>query len=205
MRKAVIPGFVTLAVLRLPSLMEPHWYTDEAGYLNVARQLLQGKILYLQTWNNKPPLMLWTIALDVKLFGSSEIALHVLTLISGAITMAAIVWAASRLYTPRRALVAGVIAGAILGLPIFDAELALPRSVLIAPLTWARAIILVHILRGDRTAAPRRMPWWPLGAGILMAAAIAYQQTSVAETSAFFLAMLLAPKVLCRDAFISLS
>ena len=110
MRKAAIPGLLVLAVLRLPSLMEPHWYTDEAGYLNVARQLLQGKILYLQTWNNKPPLMLWTFALDVKLFGTSEIALHVLTLITGAITVAAVVWAASRLYTPRRALIAGVIA-----------------------------------------------------------------------------------------------
>ena len=36
-----------LAILRLPSLMEPHWYTDEAGYVNVARSLLDGKILYL--------------------------------------------------------------------------------------------------------------------------------------------------------------
>jgi 4-amino-4-deoxy-L-arabinose transferase-like glycosyltransferase len=201
-RKAAIPGLVTLAILRLPSLMEPHWYTDEAGYLNVARQLLQGKILYLQTWNNKPPLMLWTFALDVKLFGTSEIALHVLTLITGAVTVAAVVWAASRLYTPRRALIAGVIAGVILGLPIVDAELALPESLLIAPLTWAGAIILVHILRGDRTEAPPRLPLWPLGAGVLMAAAIAYQQTAIAETSAFFFAMLLAPKLLRRDAFI---
>jgi len=203
-RRAAIPGLLVLAVLRLPSLMEPHWYTDEAGYLNVARQLLQGKILYLQTWNNKPPLMLWTIALDTKLFGTSEIALHVLTLISSAVTIAAIVWAASRLYTPRRALVAGVIAAVLLGLPIVDAELALPESLLIAPLTCAGAIILVQILRGDRSDAPRRFPWWPLGAGVLMAAAIAYQQTSVAETSAFFLAMLLAPKLLRRDAFVFL-
>ena len=87
MRKAAIPGLVTLVILRLPSLMEPHWYTDEAGYVNVARELLSGKILYSQTWNNKPPGMLWTIALEVKLFGSSEIGLHVLTLISGMITM----------------------------------------------------------------------------------------------------------------------
>src|ERR1700733_11840281 len=166
--------------------MEPHWYTDEGGYLNVARQLLQGKILYLQTWNNKPPLMLWTFALDVKLFGTSEIALHVLTLITGAVTIAAIVWAASRLYTPRRALVAGVIAGVILGLPIVDAELALPESLLIAPLSWAGAILLVHILRPDPTGTPGRVPRWPLAAGVLMAVAIAYQQTAVAETSAFF-------------------
>jgi 4-amino-4-deoxy-L-arabinose transferase-like glycosyltransferase len=203
-RKAAIPGLVTLAVLRLPSLMEPHWYTDEAGYVNVARELLSGKILYSQTWNNKPPLMLWTIALEVKLFGSSELGLHVLTLISGLATIAAIVWAASRLYTPRRALVAGVIAAVILGLPIVDAELALPESLLIAPLSWAGAIVLVRVLRGDSTDGPPRIPLWPLAAGVLMAAAIAYQQTAVAETSAFFFAMLLAPRLLRRDAFIFL-
>jgi 4-amino-4-deoxy-L-arabinose transferase-like glycosyltransferase len=204
-RKAAIPGLVTLVILRLPSLMEPHWYTDEAGYVNVARELLRGKILYSQTWNNKPPGMLWTIALDVKLFGSSEIGLHLLTLISGMATIAAIVWAAGRVYTPRRALVAGVIAAVILGPPLVDAELALPESLMIAPLSWAGAIVLVRIFRGDRSASPRRIPRWPLAVGVLMAAAIAYQQTAVAETSAFFFAMLLAPNLRRRDAFVFLA
>src|ERR1022692_2333064 len=184
--------------------MEPHWYTDEAGYVNVARELLKGKILYSQTWNNKPPGMLWTIALEVQLFGSSEIGLHVLTLITGMVTIAAIVWAAGRLYTPRRALVAGVIAAVILGLPLVDAELALPESLMIAPLAWAGAIVLVRILRGDGDGTPRRIPLWPLAVGLLMAAAISIQQTAVAETGAFFFAMLLAPKLRRRDAFVFL-
>src|ERR1700688_4168376 len=204
MRRAAVPGLVTLVILRLPSLMEPHWYTDEAGDVNVAPGLLGGKVLYSQTWNNKPPGMLWTIAIEVKLFGSSEVGLHVLTLISGMVTIAAIVWAAGRLYTPRRALVAGVIAALILGPPFLDAELAIPESLMIAPLTWAGAIVLVRILRGDRDAVPLGIPRWPLAAGVLMAAAIAYQQTAVAETSAFFLALLLAPKLLRRDAFLFL-
>jgi 4-amino-4-deoxy-L-arabinose transferase-like glycosyltransferase len=198
--KNVVPGLVTLAVLRLPSLMEPHWYTDEAGYVNVARSLLNGKILYSQIWNNKPPLMLWTIAAEVKLFGTSEVGLHALTLITGMLTVAAVVWAANRLYTPGRALFAGVVAGVILGLPILDAELAVPESLLIAPLTWAGAIVIVRILRGDSNDTARRIPRWPIGVGLLMAAAIAYQQTAVAETSAFFVAMLLTPKLMRRDA-----
>lgn len=200
MRKAAIPGLVTLAILRLPSLMEPHWYTDEAGYVNVARELLQGKVLYLQTWNNKPPGMLWTIALEVKLFGTSEVGLHLLTLISGLVTIGAIVWAAGRLYTPRRALIAGVIAAVILGPPFVDAELAIPESLMIAPLTWAGAIILVRILRGDVDDSSTRIPRWPVAAGLLMATAIAFQQTAVAETSAFCFALLLAPKLRRRDA-----
>ncbi|HEY6468971.1 MAG TPA: glycosyltransferase family 39 protein [Candidatus Dormibacteraeota bacterium] len=202
--RSAVPGLLTLVVLRLPSLMEPHWYTDEAGYVNVARSLLNGKILYSQTWNNKPPLMLWTIAGEVKLFGSSETGLHVLTMISGLLAVGAIIWAADRLYTPRRAMVAGLIAAVVLGLPIVDAELAIPESLMIAPLTWAGAITLVHILRGDRIPASRRIPRWPVLVGVLMAGAIAYQQTAIAETSAFCFAMLLAPKLLRRDAFIFL-
>jgi hypothetical protein len=97
-----------------------------------------------------------------------------------------------------------VIAAVILGLPIVDAELALPESLLIAPLSWAGAILLVHILRPDPTGAQGRVPRWPLVVGVLMAGAIAYQQTAVAETSAFFLALLLAPKLLRRDAFVFL-
>ena len=200
--RSAVPGLLTLVVLRLPSLMEPHWYTDEAGYVNVARSLLNGRILYSQTWNNKPPLMLWTIAGEVKLFGSSETGLHVLTMITGLLAVGGVIWAAERLYTPRRAMVAGIIAAVLLGMPILDAELAIPESLMIAPLTWAGAVVLVHILRGDSTPPARRIPRWPVAVGVLMAAAIAYQQTAVAETSAFCLAMLVAPKLLRRDAFI---
>jgi 4-amino-4-deoxy-L-arabinose transferase-like glycosyltransferase len=204
-RKAALPGLLALVILRLPSFMEPHWYTDEAGYLNVARQLLQGKVLYSQTWNNKPPGMLWTIALEFKLFGTSEVGLHVLTLATGLITVCAIVWAGSRLYTPRRAMVAGLLAAIVLGLPLVDAELALPESLMIAPLSWAGAILLVHMLQGDVRAGGSGVPRWPIAVGVLMALAISYQQTAVAETSAFFLAMLLAPKLLRRDAFVFLT
>jgi 4-amino-4-deoxy-L-arabinose transferase-like glycosyltransferase len=202
--RSALPGMLTLVVLRLPSLMEPHWYTDEAGYVNVARSLLNGKILYSQTWNNKPPLMLWTIAGEVKLFGSSETGLHVLTLISGLVAVGAVVWAAQHLYTPRRALVAGVIAAVVLGLPIVDAELAIPESLMIAPLSWAGAIVIVRIRSGDHGDAKRRLPRWPLWAGVLVACAVAYQQTAVAETGAFCFAMLLAPTLRRRDAVVFL-
>jgi len=46
------------ALLRIPSFLEPHWYTDEAGYVTTARSLLEGKVLYSQVWNNKPPIHL---------------------------------------------------------------------------------------------------------------------------------------------------
>ena len=44
----LIGPLVLYAVLRIPSFLEPHWYTDEAGYATTARALLQGKVLYSQ-------------------------------------------------------------------------------------------------------------------------------------------------------------
>ena len=61
---------------------------------------------------------------------------------------------------------------------------------MIAPLSWAGAIVLVGSFGAIGATSPRRIPRWPLAVGVLMAAAIAYQQTAVAETSAFFFAML---------------
>ena len=47
----VLRGIAGLAknavVARLPSFFEPHWYSDEAGYATVARELLRGKTLYV--------------------------------------------------------------------------------------------------------------------------------------------------------------
>ena len=144
--------------------------------------------------------MLWTIALEVKLFGTSEVGLHLLTLISGLVTIGAIVWAAGRLYTPRRALVAGVIAAVILGPPFVDAELAIPESLMIAPLTWAGAIILVRILRGDVDDSRRESRGGRLRPACSWQPRSPSSRPRLPRPRAFFFALLLAPKLRRRDA-----
>ena len=192
------PALALFALLRIPSFFEPHWYTDEASYVNVARSLLRGRVLYLQTWNNKPPLQSWTIAAAVKLFGPSEAGLHLLTFISGLLTIAAVGFAATRLLGPRRACIATLICAVCLGLPVVDAELALPESLLIAPVTWAGALLLTRIDGSRTTDTARVWPLWPCGVGLLVAAAIAYQQTAVAEAAAFGLVIAVSSRTTWR-------
>src|ERR1700726_3508774 len=91
------PSFLVFTVLRLPSFFEPHWYTDEASYVSVAKSLLRGRVLYSPIWNNKPPLQSWTIAPVVRFFGASEFGLHLLTYLSGLAALAAVAFAATRL------------------------------------------------------------------------------------------------------------
>jgi Dolichyl-phosphate-mannose-protein mannosyltransferase len=173
----LLVGAVLFTVLRVPSFFEPHWYTDEAGYLTTARGMLRGEVLYAQVWNNKPPLQLWTVALLLKAFGSGEWALHGLTYLFGLIALAALAYAASRLLSPVRAVVAVVLGGILLGAPIVGSELIIPENFLIAPTAWAGAVLLTRVRGGGR--------WWPVAVGALAAAAVAYQQTALADAAAF--------------------
>ena len=188
--------------LRLPSFWEPHWYTDEAGYVTTAQSFLHGSTLYSQIWTNKPPLTVLTFAAVVRLFGSSEASLHILTALTGLCTLAAIFWAGRHILGVPHALAASLVAAAALGLPVLDAELALPETLMIAPLSWAGAIIAVQLSRTWSSDVPahRRFPWWAVAAGVLVAAAIGYQQTALAEMLAFIIGLCLSPRIRWGDA-----
>ena len=173
----LLPAALLYTVLRVPSFLEPTWYTDEAGYATVGRGLLHGEILYDQIWTNKPPLQPWTVAVVLKLAGPEVWALHALTYLSGLVALAALAYAGTRLLSPARAVVSVVIAAALLGAPLMGTELSIPENLLIAPSSWAGALLLTRVRGGGR--------WWPVAVGALAAAAIAYQQTAVADAAAF--------------------
>jgi len=43
--------------LRLPSFFEPLWYGDEGIYQAVGTSMRAGRLLYVGTWDNKPPML----------------------------------------------------------------------------------------------------------------------------------------------------
>jgi hypothetical protein len=48
---------IIFVLLRLPSLIEPAWYGDEGIYQVVGSALREGRILYKDIWDHKPPLL----------------------------------------------------------------------------------------------------------------------------------------------------
>lgn len=52
-------------LLRLPSLIEPDWYGDEGVYQVISLALHNGRDLYSEIWDNKPPLLYLTYALFI--------------------------------------------------------------------------------------------------------------------------------------------
>lgn len=190
MRRSLYPALVLFALLRVPSFIEPHWYTDEAGYATTAREMLRGKLLYVGIWNNKPPEHLWTVAATLKLFGPSEAAFHALTFLASLLTLLAIAYAAARLLSGTRAALAVLAAAVLLGLPVFDAELMIPESLLIAPAAWAGALLVVRA----GGAAPARL-WWSVLIGVLTGLAVGYQQTALADAAAFAAILVFSPRL----------
>lgn len=57
------------AVLHLPSLHPDYFASDESIYYLIANKLSQGKLLYLDVWDHKPPVLYWIYWLYYELLG----------------------------------------------------------------------------------------------------------------------------------------
>ncbi len=57
MKRFLFVALAALIILRLPSLFEPHWYGDEGIYAAITYGMENGKQLYTELWDNKPPLI----------------------------------------------------------------------------------------------------------------------------------------------------
>src|SRR5207253_11329921 len=101
--------------------------------------------------------------LPVALFGSSEAGLHALTFISGFVTLAGVAVLARRLLSPWRAGFAVLSGGLLLGMPLVDAELIVPESLLIAPATCAGVVLITRLSRGRSEIPGREL--WPVAVG----------------------------------------
>lgn len=69
--------------LRLPSLIEPNWYSDEGIYQVIGRSLAHGQLLYTEIWDNKPPLLYLIYAL----FNGDQFLIRVASLLFGLMTV----------------------------------------------------------------------------------------------------------------------
>jgi 4-amino-4-deoxy-L-arabinose transferase-like glycosyltransferase len=64
-------------LLALPTLTYPLG-RDQGEFATLARGMLQGRVLYTELWNPKPPAVFYVYALAMQLFGQTSIALRLL-------------------------------------------------------------------------------------------------------------------------------
>src|SRR3990167_3716315 len=70
---------VVFVILRFPSIFEPHWYGDEGIYEIIWIAINNGRVLYSEIWDNKPPLLYLIYAL----FNGDLFYIRFASLISG--------------------------------------------------------------------------------------------------------------------------
>lgn len=79
----ILIPIILFAALRFPSLFEPYWYGDEGIYQAIGIAMNNGRELYAQIWDNKPPLLYLIYALA----GGNQYIVRLFSLIVGIFTV----------------------------------------------------------------------------------------------------------------------
>jgi hypothetical protein len=83
----IAAAVVLFLFLRLPSLVEPHWYGDEGIYAAVGEQMASGELLYVDTWDHKPPAIYVLYALTSGFQGLQLPVLKLINILAGLATL----------------------------------------------------------------------------------------------------------------------
>jgi len=116
----LLPVLAVALLWRFPSLFDPPWVNDEGTYFAVAQSMAHGARLYVDVWENKPPGIYLLYFAVYHLFGPSLLAVRLVTAaaVSGIV---ALVFALARHWDRSNlAGVAALIAGIVLGIPLFE-------------------------------------------------------------------------------------
>jgi len=137
---------------------------DEALYGTWARAVADGSDpLLLIPWVDKPPLVLYLLALSLKLFGPSELSLRTPGMLASVLTVLGTYGFARRMAGRRAAL----LAAALLALS--------PFAILFGPTAFTDPWLTLFVIAAAWAAAAGQ----PLGAGILLGLACASKQQGV--------------------------
>ncbi|TAK63859.1 MAG: hypothetical protein EPO22_06305 [Dehalococcoidia bacterium] len=171
--------------LRYPSLFEPRWYGDEGIFAGVATNIREGRTLYAQAWDNKPPLIFYTYAAAQSTLGSSVFALHLWATISVLATQATVIAVAAQLFGQRRALVAGALFALAMGTPVIEGNLALTETFMILPTSLG---VLAFVLT-ERAPEGRRVAGY-IASGAMFGVAAGFKQVAVFDLAAVMVMVL---------------
>ena len=154
----------SLVLRAIPWAADLPLHHDEALYGTWARAIADGSDpLLLIPWVDKPPLVPYLLALSLKLFGHSELALRAPGMLASILTVFGTYAFARRMVGEQAAL----LAGALLGLS--------PFAVLFGPTAFTDPWLTLFII-GAAWAAIARRPLW---AGVFLGLALASKQQGV--------------------------
>lgn len=163
-------------LLRLPSLVEPHWYGDEGIYQVVGRAMREGRILYKDIWDNKPPLLYLVYAV----FNGDLFWVKLSSLITGAFTVLAFYSLAEKLFRKNSAIYLSTFVFAVIfGLPLIEGNIANAENFMLLPIIISANYIFKYL--------NERNTKYLITAGILISLGALFKVVAVFDFLALFI------------------
>ncbi len=128
------------SLFRIPSIVEPYWYGDEGIYQVIGIAVNQGKVLYKDIWDNKPPILYLIYAL----FNGDQFYVRMFSLIIGVLSVIAFYFLARKILKSGRSLyISTILFAVIFGLPLVEGNIANSENFMILPTILGFYLIFV--------------------------------------------------------------
>lgn len=166
-------------LLRLPSLFEPHWYGDEGIYQTVGLAVREGRLLYRDIWDNKPPLLYLVYAL----FSSDQFSVRLFSLIVGAGALVVFFLLAKKLFSSQRIVFLQTALFCLLfATPILEGNIANAENFMLLPI-----LLSALLIAGKKEEVSARSS---VAAGLLLALSFLIKVVAIFDVAAFSLFLL---------------
>jgi len=165
-------------LLRLPSLIEPYWYGDEGIYQTIGLAIRDGKLLYRDIWDNKPPLLYLAYAL----FWSDQFAVRAFSLCLGTLSLISFFFLAKNLFKQQKTVwTTTTLYGILFGLPILEGNIANSENFMLLPIISASYLLIRSVAKSYKNMLPF------FGAGLLLGIALLFKVVAVFDFAALLL------------------
>ncbi|MDI6785213.1 MAG: glycosyltransferase family 39 protein [bacterium] len=177
-------------LIRLPYTNIPLFHADEAIYSLVAKDLLEGNVLYKGVWDHKPPGIYFIYALIFKLFSSTTMYyMRLFTIFWTSLITYFIFKLANYLYTARVGLLSALFF-AIFSTTYIPKDLIAANSEIFMILPYV--LCIYYFIKGEELFKPYLL----IISGVFCGAAIFIKQPGIFNAGVVFFYTLLIPKIL---------
>lgn len=162
-------------LLRIPSLIEPHWYGDEGIYQVVGREIASGKILYKDIWDNKPPLLYLIYAV----FDGNLFSVKLASLFAGLLSLFAFYALSGKFFVKNSSrYIATLLYGFLFATPLLEGNIANAENFMLLPIILAGYFVF--------NFSESKKNKYLVFAGVLLSIAFITKVVAIFDFAAFF-------------------
>lgn len=177
-------------LLRLPSLFEPDWYGDEGIYQVIGIAIRNGRLLYRDIWDNKPPLLYLTYAA----VSSDQFLVRLLSLIFGLGSIIAFFFLLKKLFphlSQKVLFISTSLFAFLLAIPLLEGNIANSENFMMPLILLAALLIFNNPLSSSSFKFPASS-FQLIVAGFLLSLAFLFKIVAIFDFAAFFLFLFIA-------------